>query len=279
MDVTKNTIDKMRVIPTDGALGAEIQGLDLAHPLPEAVTHDVRQALLEHCVIFFRNQQISEDDQVRFTNNNFGRAVAHVRKQRPRPIKEIFIVSNVKQDGKPLGALGDSEINFHSDLSYMQQPGTISTLYAIEIPKTGGATQWCNCYAAYDALDDDLKARLKGVRAVHRHPVESQNPPEPAIHPVVCTHPETGRKALYVSPHLTRNIVGVSEAESQRLLHTLFEHAFQPRFIWTHDWQVNDLVVWDNRCTMHRRESFPPNERRIMKRTQVFNDSIPREML
>ena len=276
MAIATNTIDQMQVVPTGGALGAEIKGLDLAQPLPPNVAQRVHRALLEHCVIFFRNQKISEGDQVDFTRY-FGTPVEHVRKQLDRPIKEIFIVSNVEKDGKPIGALGNNDIGFHSDLSYLRQPGTISTLYAVELPRTGGATQWCNCYAAYEALDDELKAPLKGIRAVHRHSAESQNPPEPVDHPVVCTHPETGRKSLYVGPHLTRYIVGFSESESRKLLDSLFDHASQPHFVWTHNWQLGDLVVWDNRCTMHRRPPFPSTERRLMKRTQVFNDTIPYE--
>lgn len=276
MTVVANTVSQMQVIPTGSALGAEIKGLDLAHSLPEETVMFIYQALLDHCVIFFRDQDISEENQVRFTNY-FGRAVRHVRKQLPRLVKEIFIVSNIKKDGKLIGALGNDEIGFHSDLSYLRRPGTLSILYAVELPKTGGATQWCNCYAAYEALGDDLKAQLKGLRAVHRHSVASQNPPEPVDHPIVCTHPETDRKSLYVGPHLTKYIVGLSESESCKLLDTLFEHMSQPCFIWTHGWKICDLVMWDNRSTMHRREPFPSTERRIMKRTQIFNDTIPYE--
>ncbi len=271
-----NAIEHMQIAPTGGALGAEIMGLDLTHPLPTDVVRSVRQALLDHSVVFLRKQHISEADQIRFTNY-FGRPVEHVREQPDRPIKEIFIISNVVENGQPIGALNNDEISFHSDLSYMPQPGTISILYAVELPATGGATHWCNCRAAYDALDDDFKARLKGLRAVHRHPVPAQNPPDPARHPVVCTHPESGHKALYVSPHLTRYIEGLDAALSRELLDRLAQHMLQPRFVWTHDWQLGDLVMWDNRSTMHRREAFPAAERRLMKRTQIFNDETPRE--
>ena len=226
---TPNSIKQMQVIPTGGPLGAEVQGIDLTQPLPEDAIQELHQALLSHCVLLFRRQHISDEDQVRFTNY-FGQAVEHVRKQLPRPVKEIFFVSNVEKDGQPIGALGNDEIPFHSDLSYLRKPGTLSIIYAVELPSTGGATQWCNCYAAYEGLDTDLKARLRGMRAVHRHHVESQNPPELIDHPVVCTHPDTGRKALYVGPHLTRHIVGVSESESRKLLGTLFDHMSQERF-------------------------------------------------
>jgi len=264
----------MQVTPTGGALGAEITELDLANPLADEVAEQVRQALLDHSVIFFRNQQISDHDQVRFTSC-FGKPVEHVRKQPDREVKEIFMISNVKENGVPIGALGSDELDFHSDLSYMPLPGTISVMYAVEIPSVGGATQWCNCAAAYEALDEEMKQRLVGLRAVHRHPIPEQNPPEPADHPVVRSHPASGRKSLYVSPHLTSHIVGLSENDSRELLQTLCQHQSQPQFVWSHDWQVRDLLIWDNRPTMHRRAPFPDSQRRIMKRTQVFNSEVP----
>ncbi|MDA0711601.1 MAG: TauD/TfdA family dioxygenase [bacterium] len=267
----------MEVVPTGGALGAEIRDIDLSQDLTGENVAIIHQALLDHCVVFLRKQLLSEADQIRFTNY-FGKAVEHVRKQREREHKEIFLISNVKEKGEEIGALGNHELTFHSDLSYLKHPGTISTLYAVEIPSVGGGTQWCNCYAAYEALDPEMKSRLKGLRAVHRHYVEDQNPPEMVDHPVTRTHPETGRKSLYVGPHLTKYIVGMEQAESDGLLRTLYAHAARPEFVWTHQWQVGDLVMWDNRPTMHRREPFPDTERRLMKRTQVFNaDDVPFE--
>lgn len=273
---SSNPLEGLQIIPTGGPLGVEIKGINLTHPLQEGVVKCVRQALLDYCVVVFRNQKITEEDQVRFTSY-FGKPVPHVRKQKARLVQEIFIVSNVEKDGKPIGALGNDEISFHSDLSYMAKPGTISILYAVEVPKIGGATQWCNCYAAYETLDSDLKSQLNGLRAIHRHYVESQNPPKLVTHPVVRTHPETGRKCLYVGPHLTQSILNFKKEKSRDLLNYLFQHLEQLRFIWTHNWQVEDLVMWDNRSTLHRREWFPATERRIMKRTQVFNDEIPYE--
>ncbi|MDH3691663.1 MAG: TauD/TfdA family dioxygenase [Gammaproteobacteria bacterium] len=266
----------MQVLPITAALGAEIRGLDLSQPLTEDDVNGVRRALLEHGVIFFRQQNISEQDQVRFTNY-FGRAVEHVREQPDRPVKEIFVISNIEEHNKPTGALGNDEINFHSDLSYLRQPGTISILYSVELPKTGGATQWCNCSAAYEALDEATKESLRGLRAVHRHPVDSQNEALPVDQPVVRTHPETGRKSLYISPHFTQYIVDLEQSESRQLLDELFAHILQPRFVWTHEWRHGDLVMWDNRFTMHRREPFPANERRLLKRTQIYNEEITYE--
>jgi taurine dioxygenase len=274
IDPAINTAEKIQVVPSGGPLAAEIRGLDLRHPLPPESAQVVRQALWDHCVIYFRGQQISEEQQVQFTRI-FGTPVEHVRKQAERRVKEIFIISNVKENGEMIGALGNDEISFHSDLSYMPKPGTISMLYAVEVPATGGNTQWCNCYLAYETLDEELKQRIAGLRATHRHYIEEQNPRELVDHPIVRTHPQTGRKSLFVSPHFTKSILGISEAESADILARLFAHVVQPRFVWTHRWQVGDLLIWDNRPTMHRRESFPADQRRIMKRTQIFGDEIP----
>lgn len=264
----------MKTIPSDKTLGAEIIDVDVSVSLDSETVDAVYQAILDHCVIYFRNQTITQRQLVDFTNC-FGVAVEHVRKQAPREIGEIFIISNVKENGEEIGALGSAELSFHSDLSYMPKPGTLSMLYAIEIPSTGGATTWCDCRAAYDALPSDLQQELVGLRAVHRHYVEEQNPPEYIDHPVVITHPDTGRKSLYVGPHLTKHIVDVPPAESERILGLLYDHLANPVFHWTHDWQVGDLVVWDNRPTMHRREPFPETERRLLWRTQIFNDVAP----
>jgi taurine dioxygenase len=269
-----NTLETMTVAPTCGALGAEITGLDLRQPMPADTVGALRQAFLDHCLIYFRGQTLSEADQVRLTCY-FGEPAVHVRDQAERATQEIMMVSNVKKDGKPIGALGSREIEFHSDLSYMPKPGTISMLYAVEIPAQGGATQWCNGYTAYDRLAAELKARLTGLRATHRHFIPAQNPATITDHPIVCTHPETGRKTLFVSPYFCKSIVGMSDEEGQELLSALFEHETQSRFVWTHHWRVGDLVMWDNRATMHRRDPFPDTQRRIMKRTQIFNDTVP----
>jgi taurine dioxygenase len=261
------------VIPTGGALGAEIRGLDLHHELSRQTVRELRSVFLTHCVLLFRDQQISEQDHVRFTGY-FGNPEPHVREQPDRPVAEIFVISNVEQDGKPIGALGYDEIRFHSDLSYMQDSGAISILYAVEIPEAGGDTMWANCYAAYEALDDKLKRTIAGLKASHRHPREQQNPLIPALHPLVRPHPETGRPVLYVSPDFIRHIDGFSEPDSADLIERLVAHATRPQFVWKHHWRPGDLIMWDNRCTMHRREPFDSRQRRVMKRTQLFVSSL-----
>ena len=266
--------DRIEVIPSGGALGAEIRGLDLCLPLDAATVGRLRRALLDHCVLVFRDQIISEEDQVRFTGC-FGRPVEHVRRQPDRRVKEIFLISNIEQNGQPIGALGHGELSFHSDLSYLRRPGTLSLLYAVEVPESGGSTQWCNGYAAYEALDDGLKARVHGLRAIHRHPVEEQNPAR-AGGPPRRAHPPGDRP-----PHAVRR-------PAPDALHSrdgAHGEPCAPRpAVRTHDptpFRVDpplagrDLVMWDNRATLHRREPFPADQRRLMKRTQVLGEEVP----
>src|ERR1041384_4670425 len=162
------TISKVQIIPTGSALGAEVKGLDLRQPLSPEIVSQLRTAFLEHCVLLFRDQQISEADHVRFSRY-FGNPSPHTREQEERAIAEIFVISNVEEYGKPIGALGNDEVRFHSDLSYMQEPGSISILYAVEVTDAGGDTMWTNCYTAYEALDEELKKQVKGLTAIHRH--------------------------------------------------------------------------------------------------------------
>ena len=203
----------------------------------------------------------------------FGHPEVHVRHQPEHGVPEIFVISNVSENGEPIGALGSGELTFHSDLSYMPRPGSFSILYAVEVPDEGGNTQWANAYAAYDALPVELQKKLLPLKAIHRHGEDAQNPEVPAVHPLVRTHPETKRRATFVSPQFTRSIVGLACDESEALLTRVLEHVMRPEFVWTHQWRVGDLVMWDNRCTMHRREPFAASARRVMKRTQMFGDA------
>lgn len=261
----------MKIVPYDGPLGAEIRDVDFRKPLDDEALAALRRALRDHLLLVARGQELGDSDQVRFSRY-WGEPKPHVRDQPDRPVDEIFVVSNVMVDGKPIGALGYGELTFHSDLSYMERPGSVSVVYAVEVPRSGGDTEWANCYLIYEALPEEVKERLLPLRAVHRHGEERQNPPVPVSHPVIRTHPETGRRALFVSPQFTRSIVGLSEPESRELLETLFSYLSRPEFIWKHRWQPGDLVFWDNRCTLHRRQPFDEKERRILKRTQMFGE-------
>ena len=265
-------MSELEIIPTGAALGAEVRGLDLSVDLLPDVVETLQDAFLEYSVLIYRGQQLSQTQQVHFTNY-FGKPVPHVREQPDQEIPEIFVISNVAERGVSIGALGNSELPFHSDLSYMPEPGTISILYAVEVPPSGGDTSWASSYAAYDALSADLQNELRLLRAVHRHDREQQNPPEPAAQPIIRKHPLTDRKVLYVNPQFTRFIVGMEAIESEGLLKRLFQHVTDARFVYTHQWRPGDLVMWDNRCTMHRRESLDNKDRRIMWRTQMFGEA------
>jgi len=199
----------------------------------------------------------------------FGPAIPHRRKQNDNKLKEIFLVSNVEPEG-----LGHDLVPFHSDLSYMENPGLYSLLLAVQIPKTGGNTKWVNCAQAYDELDEDLKQQLKEKRAVHRHPVEHMNPSSVSpSHPIVRTHPDTGRKSLFVNVQFTRYIEGIDGEESAKILQRVLRHLTQEKYIYEHKWQLGDFLMWDNRFTMHQREHFDPKEIRLMKRTQILGDN------
>ena len=269
-----NDSTQIEIRPSGAALGAEVIGVNAARELPSDCVARIRKALLDHSVIVLRDQKLDGETQVEFTRY-FGEPEIHVRPTAGSTVPGIFVVSNVREDGKLIGALGHDAIDYHSDLAFMPKPGTLSALYSIEIPETGGSTTWCSGYACYEALDSGIKARLDGLRATHRHPHEPNNPPEVINHPVVVRHPETGRRALYVTPSFTRSILGLPDDDGEALLQHLFDHIAQPRFSWTHDWRVGDLVMWDNRCTMHRRDPFPEESRRIMHRTQAYNAWIP----
>jgi len=258
------------ITSTGGPLGVRVEGVDLRQPLDNQTVAQIRGAFLEHCLLLIPGQQMSKEDQVRFSSY-FGEPVPHPTNIRDRDpqVPEITIISNIVEAGRAVGALGNDEVAFHADLVFLHAPGSVSLLYCVETPAEGGNTFWTNGYAAYDALDPATKAKIEGVKAVYVHRNPAYNPPTPPEHPLVCVHPESGRRTLFISPSSAERVVGLDEAEGRQLLDDLFAHAIQPRFVWEHKWQPGDLIVWDNRCTMHRRESFDNSQRRLMLRTQL----------
>jgi taurine dioxygenase len=258
----------IKIIPTEAALGAEISGLDLSQAPDALQTAQIRAAYHEHGVLLLRQQQLSEEQQLRFSRI-FGQPVRHPTSTlKPGPVPEITVISNVEEGGRAVGALGHSEVHFHADLIFLHTPGTFSVLYAEEVPAQGGDTSWADGCSAYDALDAHTQKRIDGLKVVYRHSRPEYNPKQPAAHPLVSTHPETGRKSLYFSPNHAQYIEGIHTTESGELLTFIIDHYTQKRFTWTHAWQKGDLVVWDNRRCLHRREPFDNNQRRLMKRTQ-----------
>ena len=265
--------------PLSPALGAEISGVDLRDPIDAALKGKLLDVWHEHLVILLRDQVLDEDAQVRFAET-FG-PPAKITSGRGFSVRHpsVMLISNIRQDGKPIGALPDGEMQFHTDQCHQAVPAKATLLYAIEIPSHGGNTLFANAYAAYATLPADIRARIEGRRALNAYDKDStqrtaryDNAASSCRHPVVRTHPATGRKALYVNRLMTREIEGLSRAESDALLEKLFDHQEQQQFIYEHVWRPGDLLMWDNRCTLHARTDFPAGERRLLRRVTILGE-------
>lgn len=276
-----------RIVPSGGALGADVEGVDLARPFDAATLDLVRRSWLDHLVLRFRGQRM-DDRQLMAFSRQFGeldRAPIGTAQDTWSPEAYVTVISNVLVDGKPVGGLGAYEAEWHTDMSYNELPPTASVLYALEVPPAGGDTGFCNMYRAYETLPEALRRRVDGLACAHdasrnsagelrRGFADVTDPRETpgARHPLVRTHPETGRKALFLGRRRNAYVVGLPLEESEALLDRLWAHATQAAFVWTQRWRVGDAVMWDNRCAMHRRDSFDPASRRLMRRTQLVGD-------
>jgi taurine dioxygenase len=274
----------VEIIPSDKALGARIDRIDLRTICDDEFA-TVYRAWLDHQVILFRNQRLTDDDLVAFSRRFGELDWAPVQETGRRFVEgypEVYIVSNVIENGVPIGSLGDGEAVWHTDMSYLEEPPRASILYAIEVPSAGGNTYFCSMYRAYESLPDGLRRRIEGLTLKHdgtynsggylRQGTEAVDDPvhsPGAYHPLVCTHPETHRRLLYLGRRRNAYIGGLPLSESEALLDELWLYATNPESAWHNEWEAGDLVLWDNRCTMHRRDAFDPNARRIMHRTQI----------
>ena len=270
------------------ALGAEVIGLDLSRPLGGDDFMRLHRAHLNHHVLVFRDQRITPAQQVEFSRR-FGELQIHVLRQFQLPGQpEVLIISNIRENGAPIG-LGDAGHLWHSDLSYKETPSLGSMLHAQELPDEGGDTLFANQHTAWDTLPDDLKREIEGLQAEHWYlaryeDLRRRNPWRPKLtqaqidevkpvrHPVVRTHPETGRRALFVSEHFTTRILGVSEQRSRELLDALFRHSTRAELVYRHQWQPHDMVFWDNRSLMHLAAGCPDHLRRKLYRTTIAGD-------
>lgn len=287
----------VEVRPFGGALGAEIRGVDLAQDLDDATFAAIERAWNERSVIVFRDQRITEEQHIRFSRR-FGELEVHVLDQYLHPkYPELFVVSNVlDENGRHIGAY-DAGRYWHTDLSYMAVPSRGSILYALEIPHDDdgnplGDTLWCSTAAAYDALPEDVKRRIAGLKAEfslenrHNKLVADGDPDAalaeahkkkapPVVHPVVRTHPVTGRQCIYVNEGQTARILGVPEEESRALLERLWAHVKKPEFVYRHKWRVGDVVMWDNIPTQHLAicDYTLPQRRRLFRTT--LRGSVP----
>lgn len=281
----------MDVRPLAPALGAEVTGLDLAEVIRE--TFDaILDLWSRYLVLVFPRQRLT-DEQLAALSRYFGQLDMAPPVEATRAdgysgskLREVTVISNVEVDGKPIGALGAGEAEWHTDMSYQEVPPSASVLYALEIPPVGGNTSFCNMYAAHDTLPEDVLRKIRERVAIHDMtytsagdlrkgitPTQDVTQTPGARHPLVRVHPLTRRKALFLGRRRNGYIVGLPVAESEALLDRLWAHATQQRFVFTHRWTAGDVVIWDNRCVMHRRDAFDPRSRRIMHRTQVQGEA------
>lgn len=270
------------------ALGAEVSGVDVSKPIAADTFAAIRKAWLDNLVLRFRGQKLTDPQMLKFSQlfgeldppgpNPYGKPFLP---QHP----EMNVISNVKEGGTPIGGLGDGEAIWHSDMTYTDAPPSAALLYALELPAEGGDTYWANMYQAYEALPAETKKRIEGLKAIHdatynsagdkRKGYDDVTDPRRAPgarHGLVRTHPETGHKCLFLGRRRNSYIVGLELDESEALLDALWAHATQPRFVFRQQWKIGDLMIWDNRCTLHRRDSFDPSARRVMHRTQIKGD-------
>lgn len=280
----RKTID-VNIRPLSEALGAEILGIDLSRPIDELTFEKIHRTLLDHSVILLRDQHFTPEQHITFSQR-FGNLAIHVFDQFLLPEHpEILRVTNKRKNGAFIG-LADAGKYWHSDLAYMKRPSLGSILYALEVPPIGGDTLFANMTRAYDKLSSDLKMKLESLTAVNRVAEGRRNSADgriqmskaqlgktpDVIHPVVRRHPETGRKSLYVSQSHTDHIIDMNEDNGRTLIRKLVEHATQSDNIYTHRWRPRDVLMWDNRCTMHRVSPYDRRRCRYMHRTTIEGD-------
>ena len=279
--------DEVRVRPSGAALAADIEGVDLAGDLAPDRLDAIKTAWGEHLVLRFREQRLADDDLMRFSRQ-FGEldwAPIAAAGDAPEGRQYVMVVSNVIEDGKPIGQLGAYEAIWHTDMSYVEKPPSASALYALEVPPSGGDTGFCNMYLACETLPAELRRSVENRRCRHDASRNSAgelrrgfaDAPDAtqtvgAEHPIVRTHPVTGRKALFLGRRRNAYVVGLALADSEALLDALWAHCAKPEFAWYQQWRAGDLILWDNRCVMHRRDAFDPAARRVMHRTQIAGD-------
>jgi len=269
----------------EAALGAVVHGIDVSRPLAADEVRTLEQVWRERLVVVLRGQKLSDPQLIAFS-----RQFGELDPPGPNPYGEPFIrehpelnvISNVVENGKPIGNLGDGEAVWHADMTYVEVPPKAAVLYALEVPPSGGNTYFANMLAAYDALPADLKAAAQGRIAVHDASTNSAGmlrkgykkvtdvrEVEGTRHPLVRTDPGTGRKALFLGRRPNSYVIGLAVPESEALLDALWAHATKPQFVMCHAWQVGDVLMWNNLCVLHRRDPFDARSRRVMHRSQI----------
>ncbi len=270
-------------------IATEVRGLDLRQLLDAGTVAHLRAVWLDRAVLVFRGQRLRQEDLVRFAKyfgeiGERGKSATVYPPGIGRVLPEIMLISNIREDGKPIGALPDGEMSFHHDRIQTEVPHMASLLYSVEVPSHGGDTCFAAGHAAYDTLDPAVREKLESRRVVNGYRYGTMkrgdkaggyDAEDSAIHPAFRTHEETGRKAIFVNRLMSSNVEGLEEKEGEMLLNAVFDHAEKPEFVYCHKWRVGDLLMWDNRNSMHARTDFPPDQRRLMWRTQIKGTHRP----
>ena len=278
----------MKVTPLSKALGAEITDLDLRKPLDDATVKAIRDVFDQHIFVVFREQELSEDDQLRAAGY-FGKV--HIRR-RPVTTRDpggafdtpFMLVTNIVENGKSIGVFGDGEMWFHHDTSYYPEPHRATLLYSMKLPSWGGNTCFSNMYKAYENIPQPLRDKLEGKKVLQVHDYKRRerldidkidlNAVRHHEQPIFITHPATGRKALYISRLMSARILGLARDESETVLEKLFDISEDPAIVYEHEWKLGDLVIWDNWCSIHARKDFPREEPRLMRRLTIEGQAM-----
>jgi taurine dioxygenase len=277
-----STKARLDVVPLTEHIGAEVRGVDLRERPDDATVAAIYQAWLDHLVLIFPQQTLSQEDLIRVTGyfgelGELGRPPKYFPKGYSKILPGIMMISNIRENGEPIGALPDGEMMFHHDMIHAPIPSKATLLYAVEIPSAGGNTLFASGYAAYETLDRAVRDKLEGRLAQHHYNYGSTQRGDnrgtevfgECMHPVFRTNEDNGRKAIYVNRLMTVGVSGMAQEESAPLLEKVFDHAEKREFIYEHVWRLGDLLLWDNRCSSHARTDFPSTERRLMLRTTV----------
>ena len=277
-------MSEIEIIPLSDAIGAEIRNVDLREPLTYAAARTIEQAWYDHVIVLFRDQDISLEQQKAF-GANYGEIAIRVRDGTTRAEREmgenVMLISNIRENGEQIGKLPDGEMMFHSDTPYVENPQKATLLYAIEVPTKGGETLFSNSYKVAETLPEDVKRRIAGRKALQIYDYNTDDVPTGNFdrskhphfeHPIFRKHPETGRTSLFVSELMTDGIIGLPEDESRQLLQILFGHQRKEEFVYAHAWRPGDMLMWDNRCSVHARNDFPGDQRRLLRRITLYDE-------
>ena len=273
----------IEVMPLSSTIGAEVRGVNLSQPISGKLKKRLLQIWHKYLLVLFRSQSLSDQELWR-SGDWIGQLGQRSRPANRRSESDpyIMLVSNIRENGKPIGSLPDGEMWFHHDMAFVDVPHKATFLYSIEVPDYGGNTKFANMYEAYNLLPERLKNALAGKRVLQLFDYKETSQPslneldkvKHAWHPAIVQHPETGRKALYINRLMTATIEGIPHEKARDIIEEVILYAEHPSVIYEHKWKAGDFLVWDNRCSTHARTDFPSTERRLLKRGMVEGTTL-----